>query len=212
MMIKCKTCGADNSGDSRFCIVCGTPITKESTVMCPNGHIYDSSLAKCPYCPSSDLQEIMGYGKTVSSDAAKTIASSGQEPASRIMGESNKPAEKFQGNKTIIAGEDGEPAPGNTRKLVGWLVTFSWNKNGDDYKLYEGRNIISGGSDSDIRLNDPAVSSPHCLILFRDGKFRIKDQLSTNGTKINGESMDEGELKDGDILKLGKTDLKFKAL
>jgi pSer/pThr/pTyr-binding forkhead associated (FHA) protein len=50
------------------------------------------------------------------------------------------------------------------------------------------------------------------LILFRDGKFRIKDQLSTNGTKINGESMDDGELKDGDILKLGKTDLKFKAL
>jgi predicted component of type VI protein secretion system len=98
------------------------------------------------------------------------------------------------------------------RKLAGWLVSFTWDKNGEDFKLFEGRNMVSGSPGADIVLNDPAISSPHCLILFREGKFKIKDQLSTNGTKINGDSIEEGELKDGDMLKLGRTEFKFKAL
>jgi|WetSurMetagenome_2_1015567.scaffolds.fasta_scaffold136089_2 hypothetical protein len=212
-MINCKTCGAENSGDSRFCIVCGSPISREATIMCPNGHIYDSQLSKCPYCPSSDLQEIMGLGKTVSSEAP-SLKKDDFGGATKYMPAAENPKEPtYQGNKTIIVTEDdtsGHVQPG--RKLVGWLVSFSRNKNGEDYKLYEGRNMISGGQSADIIINDPAISSPHCLILFRDGKFKIKDQLSTNGTKINGDSIEEGELKDNDVLKLGKTEFKFKAL
>jgi len=214
-MITCKICGAENSEDSRFCIVCGTPISKGTTIMCPNGHIYDSQLSKCPYCPSSDLQEIMGFSKTVSSEPASTMKNDEfSGAATKFMASPEKPPEpQFQGKKTIIASEgDSSGTVPSGRKLVGWLVSFTWDKNGEDYKLYEGRNLIGGSGNVDIVINDPAVSSPHCLILFRDGKFKFKDQLSTNGTKVNGESSEEGELKDGDELKLGRTEFKFRTL
>jgi len=182
--------------------------------MCPNGHIYDSQLTKCPYCPSSDLQEIMGLSKTISTepDTLKNNVFNGAATKYTPSHE-NSAEQQFKGSKTVIASESnasGAARPG--RKLAGWLVSFTWNKNGEDYKLFEGRNMISGSGNGDIIINDPAVSSPHCLILYRDGKFKIKDQLSTNGTKINGESLEEGELKDGDELKLGRTEFKFRAL
>jgi pSer/pThr/pTyr-binding forkhead associated (FHA) protein len=40
----------------------------------------------------------------------------------------------------------------------------------------------------------------------------IKDNFSTNGTKINGVTVDEGKLKEGDELKLGGTTFKFKTV
>jgi pSer/pThr/pTyr-binding forkhead associated (FHA) protein len=60
-------------------------------------------------------------------------------------------------------------------------------------------------------IEDPSVSGEHSTILFRDNEFLIKDNFSTNGTKINGVSTNEGLLKEGDELKLGNTVFKFKS-
>jgi hypothetical protein len=212
-MATCKKCGTENPVDSNYCIICGTPIEQQATVKCPNGHIYDSHLERCPYCPSSDLQEMMGYGKTISSEAVNTMSVDNSGATKLIPETDNVREPQFKGNKTVIVNEGNSTGTSRRgRKLAGWLVSFTWDKNGEDFKLFEGRNMVSGSPGADIVLNDPAISSPHCLILFREGKFKIKDQLSTNGTKINGDSIEEGELKDGDMLKLGRTEFKFKAL
>lgn len=102
-------------------------------------------------------------------------------------------------------------APQN-RKLVGWLVSFTIHPNGVDFRLYEGKNIIGSEPNCDIVLQDSGVSSRHLTILYRAGKFRFKDEMSTNGTFINGEMVEEGELQDGDIIRLGETELKFRAV
>lgn len=57
------------------------------------------------------------------------------------------------------------------RKLVGWLVTFSNDENGQDYKLYVGKNKIGSGEGSDILIKDHSVSGDHLLILFRENEF-----------------------------------------
>jgi pSer/pThr/pTyr-binding forkhead associated (FHA) protein len=44
------------------------------------------------------------------------------------------------------------------------------------------------------------------------GIFTVQDLGSTNGSKLNGERLAEGEsvkLQDGDVLTVGKTDLRF---
>lgn len=102
-------------------------------------------------------------------------------------------------------------APQN-RKLVGWLVSFTLHPNGVDFRLYEGKNTIGSNPNSDIVLNDPGVSGLHMTILYRAGKYRFKDEFSTNGTFVNGEMVEEGELHDGDILKLGETELRFRTI
>lgn len=102
-------------------------------------------------------------------------------------------------------------APQN-RKLVGWLVSFTIHPNGVDFRLYEGKNTIGSNPTCDVVLNDPGVSGHHMTILYRGGKYRFKDEFSTNGTFVNGEMQEEGELKDGDILKLGETELRFRTV
>ena len=96
------------------------------------------------------------------------------------------------------------------RKLVGWLVSFSNDELGQDYKLYVGKNKIGSAVGCDIVVSDSSISSEHSTILFREPEFLIKDNFSTNGTKINGQMVDEGKLQDGDELKLGNTIFKFK--
>jgi len=178
---------------------------KESTAVCSNGHIYSSNLSKCPFCPSPDLKMKAGINNPFQSDDTASFANKGDKTS--IMGASSKGI----GNKTMIVGADSS-APKAGRKIVGWLVSFTWKPEGEDYKIYEGRNLLSNSGDGDIKINDPSVSSPHCMILFRGGTVKIKDELSTNGTFHNGAAIDEAELKDGDIIKVGKTELKFRTV
>ena len=129
----------------------------------------------------------------------------------------------IMGKKTIIDTDAAaEVAPGGEkspnpprrggRKLVGWLVTYSLDPCGVDFKLYEGRNIIGQDLDCNITIHDAMVSGKHAIILFRAGRFSITDNQSTNGTFINDEDieLEPRYLKDGDVIAIGRTVLKFK--
>ena len=99
------------------------------------------------------------------------------------------------------------------RKLVAWLVTFSWDKLGQDYRIFEGKTLIGADSNCDITIGDGEVSGHHATLLFRGGVFRIKDEFSTNGTIVNDqEIVDQLELKDGDSITLGKTEFLFRSI
>lgn len=50
------------------------------------------------------------------------------------------------------------------------------------------------------------------MMLYRGGSIKIKDELSTNGTFVNGAVIEETEIKDGDIILVGKTELKFRSI
>ena len=99
------------------------------------------------------------------------------------------------------------------RKLRGWLVSFDIEKFGMDFRVLEGRNTIGSNSSNDITIQDAEVSSLHALILCKKDKFIITDELSSNGTLINGEELtprDPSDLNDGDEIRIGKTNLLFK--
>lgn len=97
-------------------------------------------------------------------------------------------------------------------KLVGWLVSYTLDPIGVDYKLFEGRNSIGRAPECNITVNDNMVSGKHAIILFRANKYVIQDQLSTHGTFVNDGDIfqDPFELKDGDVIRIGKTILKFR--
>ncbi len=79
--------------------------------------------------------------------------------------------------------------------------------------MYEGRNTIGKNPDCDICIDsDPKISSTHLTILFRHGQIKFKDELSTNGSFVNGKFMEEGDLYDGDIIKIGDTELKIRTV
>jgi len=186
---------------------------------CEKNHFYKESLDECPYCPKGMVDEVPETIKTSILDdnqnPTKTVVFGNQK--SENPGSSKK---DFDPTRTIVTPtkvsdgpEKSNEAQISKRKLKGWLVTFDIEDFGTDYKIFEGRNLIGKKSTCDITVLDNEVSSEHAVILFRKDKFEISDQMSTNGTVLNGELLDSHKsnvLIDGDEIVVGKTSLLFK--
>ena len=184
--------------------------------LCPNGHYYNEQLSDCPYCPKLQNTQI----PNVVNDDKTVIHHTGGGDNSDKTQIFTPPATGNEGSldKTrIVNAPEHQPIiqlgqARNSRKLVGWLVSYSIDDNGVDFKLFEGRNSIGADGGNDIVLtNDASISSKHLTILFRLGTFKYKDELSTNGTFINDVIADEGNLADGDMIKLGNTVFRFRS-
>ncbi len=194
--------------------------------LCKNGHYYQSTLEECPYCPkttahrpapaSLDKTRVANTNETAGLDKTKIMQTPSEELGSTQPGKGNlAKTQIFTGDApTAIPAPLPKPAPAPAnRKLVGWLVSFTIHPNGVDFRLYEGRNTIGSDPSCDIVVsNDAAVSGKHVTILNRMGSFKFKDELSTNGTFINDVFEEEGNLKDGDTIKIGSTLFKFRTV
>lgn len=68
------------------------------------------------------------------------------------------------------------------------------------------RDMLSIGRkmDNDLRLEDTTVSSHHARILAKPTGLYIEDCDSTNGTLVNGVSIHDKPLSDGDVIVIGK--------
>ncbi len=75
---------------------------------------------------------------------------------------------------------------------MGFLVTYTWQNDGQLFPVREGRNYLGSDPDSDVALDgDPQLSGRHATILFRGQGFWIDDEKSMNGTFVDGECVEE---------------------
>ena len=70
--------------------------------------------------------------------------------------------------------------------------------------------VTIGRSDQcDIAVKDSSMSGKHAEISKINGEIRVKDLGSANGIWLNGERVDDVELYDGDVLRLGQTSIRI---
>ena len=76
---------------------------------------------------------------------------------------------------------------------------------GDDLVAHRLGNVTTIGRASlnHVVIDNPAVSAQHAIITRFDDSYRLKDLNSTNGTLVNGVSVSDAELKDGDKIQFG---------
>jgi DNA-binding NtrC family response regulator len=90
--------------------------------------------------------------------------------------------------------------------------TFTWLR-GDlrgQQQSTEGPRVILGSGDAcDIVLRDDTVSSRHCEVRIRGGRYVVEDLGSTNGTFVEGVEIGLAYLEFGAKLALGETELRF---
>ncbi len=84
------------------------------------------------------------------------------------------------------------------------------------YKLNKKRMTIGRRSDNDIQLDDPVVSGCHAVLTLQANEFMpgdfnvtIVDFGSTNGLFINKLQVQQKELKQGDVITLGRHELHY---
>ncbi len=207
--------------------------------VCPNGHIYDSAIygEECPLCPKGAASmnqgnHAMNFNQSSQSAGTQVTPPKGggtspggnnpnHEDAAGATVMRNRPnvgpsgpSQPVVGGGTVIRQPQGVAA-GKGRKLVGFLVTYNRTPQGKAYEIYEGKNYIGRDRSSDIAIpDDNQMSSRHMSILYRnvDNKFKYRDEQSSNGTFVNKELSDEGELQNFDIIRLGNTVFIFIAI
>jgi len=78
-----------------------------------------------------------------------------------------------------------------------------------EYELNRERLTIGRKPDNDIPIDNLAVSGKHALIItILDDSF-LEDLGSTNGSYVNGKLVKKHALKDGDVISIGKHELKY---
>ncbi|MEI6055468.1 MAG: FHA domain-containing protein [Lentisphaerota bacterium] len=90
------------------------------------------------------------------------------------------------------------------------LIVLSETDKGQTFPLTNKAYLCGRSTVNIISFKDPTVSSTHCEFVKSDSNtYLVRDMDSTNGTKVNGISIKSLELKNGDIIRLGKIELLY---
>ncbi len=202
--MRCMLCGTANLEDAHQCNQCGSDLSKEARPFLSGRSTPAPTIlvANAPQPVKSDVGTKTEY-MVSGSDA--DIAGS-RESADEATG--YKSAMKTQ----YISPDD--PAAvasqvSHKRKLVGFLVSYTWNDSGDAFGLYEGKNSFGSSHAVDSPIpSDRAMSAEHFVVMVRGGRIKIKDSTTTNATMVDGVEIwgDSADANHGSRIKAGETE------
>lgn len=78
-----------------------------------------------------------------------------------------------------------------------------------EVKLTKERTTLGRRPYNDIVIDNLAVSGKHAVIHMTDDGVEIEDVGSTNGTYVNAKAVTRQELRNGDIVEVGKYKIRF---
>src|SRR5688500_11622774 len=91
----------------------------------------------------------------------------------------------------------------------GVLIVKRGPNAGSKFFLDTDKTAVGRHPDSDIFLDDITVSRHHAEIRRGGNGFELHDVGSLNGTYVNRERLEEGDLRSGDEIQIGKFKLVF---
>lgn len=128
---------------------------------------------------------------------------------------STRPEPEFSGeiSRTVVY----RPEPSSTmavsageaRRLGLSHENVSLSTGSQVYRVAQRVVLIGRSKRSDLVINDPNVSRRHAELRLRGNDYIILDLDSTNGVEVNGRQVKTCVLKNGDVLTLGTTRVRF---
>lgn len=115
--------------------------------------------------------------------------------------------------------DSGRAQPASRRTMVGTagpaytqgtLTVLNGSLQGRSFDVTRSEVTIGADPGNAIVIAEDTVSRRHATLRFAAGQFQITDNKSTNGTRVNGEPIQVTILKDGDTVRLGKSELQFR--
>ena len=139
-----------------------------------------------------------GYGQGYAEPSAPTQGGYGDQG----YGAAAAPGQYDYGQQQPAQGGYGQGYAG------GATVTLQLDDgSGRTYQLREGANVIGRGQDAQFRLPDTGVSRRHLEIRWDGQTALLADLNSTNGTTVNNAPVQEWQLADGDVIRLGHSEI-----
>ena len=168
-------------------------------------------------------------------DAERTVGPNGVwAPNHFEFALSTEDAERFEQAETALASELAQVARENADER-GWglvgppEITFTTDaslkrgapsasamllirENGAERRVPIAKEVVTIGrmSDCDVVLKDKGASRRHVQLRTNEGVTTLTDLGSTNGTRLNGQTVQSGALSDGDRITIGTTVLEYR--
>jgi len=95
------------------------------------------------------------------------------------------------------------------RKKDSCIVVIYGAELGRKYNIENREMTIGRATVNDICVSQDSVSRTHVTIMADENGVRVRDNESTNGTYVNDHKIHEAYLKDGDLIKVGRSIFKF---
>ncbi len=89
------------------------------------------------------------------------------------------------------------------------LVVVYGQQLGAKHPLKSGEMIVGRSSQAQLQIDHESVSRRHARIVLTESGVLLSDLGSTNGTYVNDEPITERTLAHGDLIKVGRTILKY---
>lgn len=89
------------------------------------------------------------------------------------------------------------------------LVIITEGFDQKSFELTNDRTTIGRLEDNTFQIPEPSVSGHHCEIIRSGNEFIVRDLGSTNGTFIDEQQVTEAKIKPGQILRLGRVELRL---
>ena len=111
---------------------------------------------------------------------------------------------------TTVAGlEDPGGRLDRNNQGLPYLIIMAGPAIGERFPLKSPHQIIGRNSDVEMSVNDTQISRQHADVMVDDVGVLIRDMGSRNGVFCNNQRITEQRLKDGDLIRVGKTTLKY---
>jgi len=117
-------------------------------------------------------------------------------------------------NRTIIVSNTSKENSFNKAPVVGWFIVTKGEGVGSDIRIVAGMNSIGRGDHNKINLDygDNTISKDHATVIYdyKNNIFFFQHGVGANLSYINNSVILQPiELKSGDIIGLGETELMF---
>ncbi|HMT49374.1 DUF3662 and FHA domain-containing protein [Dietzia sp. UBA5065] len=150
---------------------------------------------------------VPGPGHPAPSSPNRVPPSASQENNHVQAPASNYPVAARSGQGTGWGGPSDAPTritPGRSSLTVTLHLD---DGSGRTFRLQRGSNLLGRGQDAAFRLPDTGVSRQHADIRFDGREAVLTDLGSTNGTTVNGGPVQDWQLADGDVIRVGHSEI-----
>jgi len=89
------------------------------------------------------------------------------------------------------------------------LIILSEQLRGKSFELTKDVHTVGRSEERDICIKDPTISTYHCDFVKTGNTYTIRDNKSTNGTRVNNVPITEQELQNSDILQVGGVEILY---
>lgn len=191
------------------------PVASDATVVRP---MPAAKATPAPAAPSAPPQPA---ARAVPPDAPKSEAEALQKPVPRSWAD---PEFQSEGTRILTPEELRALAAGKSAPAAGAAAPAPMHIDGPHLVILTGPGAgtahaltgaktewsIGTAAERDLRLDFPGISAFHAKLSHEDGRWRIIDQMSANGTFVNEQKCTISYLQNGDRLRFAQIDCEIR--